>query len=169
MKIVCISDTHSQQGDLFTTGRRLKLPEGDLMIHAGDLTSQGRPAECAAALSWLGTLAVRFTHGAVVIAGNHDFLAERDPGAFAVLVPPSVIYLNDSGVCVSGVHPSHRGFTTGPSTAAPAVTSPPTGRRFQRRLTCWSPTGRCKAFMTAFPPAVSVPLRTSAALNSGRW
>ncbi|MCD0168153.1 metallophosphoesterase [Deinococcus sp. 23YEL01] len=103
MKIVCISDTHSQQGELFTTGCRLKLPEGDLLIHAGDLTSQGRPAECAAALSWLGTLAQRFTHGAVVIAGNHDFLAERDPEAFAALVPRNVTYLNDSGTEIGGL------------------------------------------------------------------
>ncbi|KAM0222191.1 hypothetical protein ACHAPQ_005268 [Fusarium lateritium] len=35
-RIVCISDTHNCQ---------VKLPKGDVLIHAGDLTNQGTHAE----------------------------------------------------------------------------------------------------------------------------
>jgi len=35
-RIVCISDTHNCQ---------VKLPKGDVLIHAGDLTNQGNHAE----------------------------------------------------------------------------------------------------------------------------
>ena len=34
MKIVCISDTHSLQ-------HRMNIPDGDLLIHAGDVSSGG--------------------------------------------------------------------------------------------------------------------------------
>jgi len=35
-RIVCISDTHN---------RAVKLPKGDVLIHAGDLTNQGSYSE----------------------------------------------------------------------------------------------------------------------------
>ena len=34
MKIVCISDTHNMH-------RRISVPSGDVLIHAGDATGQG--------------------------------------------------------------------------------------------------------------------------------
>ncbi|GKU11938.1 unnamed protein product, partial [Fusarium langsethiae] len=40
-RIVCISDTHNCQ---------VKLPKGDVLIHAGDLTNQGSHAEAEADL-----------------------------------------------------------------------------------------------------------------------
>lgn len=103
MKIVCISDTHDKQAQLFMRGSALTLPEGDLLIHAGDLTGRGRYSDCAAALNWLGELAPRFSHGVVVVAGNHDFLAEQEPETFASLVPRGVTYLNDSGAEIGGL------------------------------------------------------------------
>lgn len=103
MRIVCISDTHNLHRDLTTRGSRLSLPAGDLLIHAGDLTGQGGLAEVAAALNWLGEVRDRYALGVVFIAGNHDFLAERDPDLFRSLVPEGVTYLNDSGVELEGV------------------------------------------------------------------
>jgi predicted phosphodiesterase len=38
MKIICISDTHGQH-------QNLKLPEGDMIIHAGDVSGRGKPDE----------------------------------------------------------------------------------------------------------------------------
>lgn len=35
VRIVCISDTHTKHGDL-------NIPDGDILIHAGDFTSFGR-------------------------------------------------------------------------------------------------------------------------------
>jgi hypothetical protein len=43
-RIVCISDTHNQTP---------KLPAGDVLIHAGDLTNQGSYAELKRAVAWL--------------------------------------------------------------------------------------------------------------------
>lgn len=43
-RIVCISDTHNQTP---------KLPKGDVLIHAGDLTNQGSYSELKKTVEWL--------------------------------------------------------------------------------------------------------------------
>lgn len=43
-RIVCISDTHNQTP---------KLPAGDVLIHAGDLTNQGSLSELQKTVGWL--------------------------------------------------------------------------------------------------------------------
>ncbi len=43
-RIVCISDTHNQTP---------KLPSGDVLIHAGDMTTQGSYAELRKTVEWL--------------------------------------------------------------------------------------------------------------------
>jgi hypothetical protein len=48
VKVVCLSDTHSRRLD--------DVPEGDLLIHAGDLTKFGTPLELEAQFRWLSTL-----------------------------------------------------------------------------------------------------------------
>lgn len=69
MKIVCISDTHNQHNDL-------AVPDGDMLIHAGDFSARGTAAELEAFNGWLGTLphAVK-----IVVPGNHDLLCEDSP------------------------------------------------------------------------------------------
>jgi calcineurin-like phosphoesterase family protein len=61
LRVVCLSDTHCQIP--------ATVPDGDLLIHAGDLTQAGTPQELQAQLDWLNSLP--HTHK-VVIAGNHD-------------------------------------------------------------------------------------------------
>ncbi|RDA93505.1 hypothetical protein CP533_3966 [Ophiocordyceps camponoti-saundersi (nom. inval.)] len=61
-RIVCISDTHN-------CAASIKLPPGDVLIHAGDLTNQGSRSELSRAVSWLE--AADF-EAKIVIAGNHD-------------------------------------------------------------------------------------------------
>lgn len=48
------------------------LPEGDLLVHSGDLTNIGRPSEVKEVLEWFKLIAHGYTHGIVFIAGNHD-------------------------------------------------------------------------------------------------
>ena len=61
IRIVCISDTHTQ-----TTS---SIPDGDILIHAGDLTNIGTIPEIQAQIDWLTSL----PHPCkIVIAGNHD-------------------------------------------------------------------------------------------------
>jgi predicted phosphodiesterase len=64
--IVCISDTHTTRPD---------VPDGDVLLHAGDLTSHGSFAELQAQLDWLKTLPHKYK---VVIAGNHDLLLDQN-------------------------------------------------------------------------------------------
>lgn len=62
MKVVCISDTH---GITFPSD----LPDGDVLIHAGDLSLSGQPHEIQQTLAWLR----RFPHKyKIFIGGNHD-------------------------------------------------------------------------------------------------
>ncbi|MFN8672405.1 MAG: metallophosphatase domain-containing protein [Candidatus Sericytochromatia bacterium] len=86
-KIVCISDTHVQH-------RSLNLPEGDILIHAGDISRVGKLNEIIEFNSWLGTL--NYKHK-IIIAGNHDFIFENDYNLSKSLIT-NAIYLEDSGV-----------------------------------------------------------------------
>ena len=61
IRVVCISDTHTLEWD--------DVPDGDLLIHAGDLCNDGSVREIQAAVDWLQGLP--HPHK-VVICGNHD-------------------------------------------------------------------------------------------------
>lgn len=93
MRIVLISDTHNQHDGL-------ALPDGDILIHSGDFSGRGRVDEVQRFMDWFGRRPHRHK---VLIAGNHDFLAEKDPTAFAQMIPDNVTYLNDSGVEIEGL------------------------------------------------------------------
>lgn len=92
-KIVFISDTHGQHD-------RLVLPNGDILVHAGDFSQRGKPEEVADFLTWMSAQPFEYR---ILIAGNHDFLAETDPELFLSMLPSNVIYLNDSGCEVAGI------------------------------------------------------------------
>lgn len=64
-KVVCISDTHNKHG-------AVDLPEGDLLIHAGDFSSMGYTHEVESFLKWIKKNSRKYTFGCVFIAGNHD-------------------------------------------------------------------------------------------------
>lgn len=69
MKIVCISDTH-----FYPVTR--EIPDGDVLIHAGDLTAYGTLKQVASAGNWLARLPHPIK---LVVPGNHDLLFEKDP------------------------------------------------------------------------------------------
>ncbi|KAL3440243.1 Metallo-dependent phosphatase-like protein [Aspergillus insuetus] len=64
--IVCISDTHN------TTP---SLPDGDILIHAGDLTQSGSRRELEAQIAWLDAQPHQFK---VVVAGNHEICLDSE-------------------------------------------------------------------------------------------
>jgi len=67
LRIICISDTHNQTP---------KLPPGDILIHAGDLTKQGTARELERQIEWLesqSSFKVR-----IVVAGNHDVALDEN-------------------------------------------------------------------------------------------
>ncbi|KAG5751315.1 hypothetical protein H9Q69_003236 [Fusarium xylarioides] len=60
IRVVCISDTHDLKVD---------IPNGDILIHAGDLTDSGTVADIQKQLDWLREQPHPVK---VVVAGNHD-------------------------------------------------------------------------------------------------
>jgi predicted phosphohydrolase len=94
MRIVAISDTHSLH-------HQVRLPDGDVLLHTGDVSSHGKEAEVFEFLAWFSAQPHRHK---VFIAGNHDFYFERAPHhVIDRRIPSNVIYLNDSGVIVEGI------------------------------------------------------------------
>jgi Icc-related predicted phosphoesterase len=91
-RIVCLSDTHNRQGTF-------DVPDGDVLIHAGDLTGRGTLPEVHAAIAWLEGMPHR---DKIVISGNHDFLFERE-NALARSLMTKLTYLEDSEVTVQGL------------------------------------------------------------------
>jgi predicted phosphodiesterase len=96
MKIVAISDTHCQV-------KKITLPEGDTLIHAGDLTYRGTVEEITQELDDLEEKAQNFRN-IVVIDGNHDWLGQKNQDLMRKLCSDrKIIYLNDSFEVVDGV------------------------------------------------------------------
>ena len=67
LRLVLISDTHMQH-------RKLVMPKGDVLIHAGDFTNKGRVKDIKEFDSWLGEL--DYEHK-IVVFGNHDTETDR--------------------------------------------------------------------------------------------
>lgn len=95
MKILAIADTHNQHNNL-------KLPEADMILHAGDISKRGEEQEVLAFLDWFKNLDYRYK---IFIAGNHDFYFERTPfETIKEIIPENVIYLCDSGITIEGIN-----------------------------------------------------------------
>lgn len=65
-RIVCISDTHNQTP---------KLPPGDILIHAGDLTNQGTYSELQKTVDWIKQSNFKIK---IIVCGNHDITCDED-------------------------------------------------------------------------------------------
>lgn len=105
--VVCVSDTHNSQP---------ALPDGDVLVHAGDLTQSGTYEELCAALGWLSGQPHPVK---IVVAGNHDILLDakhdaignravsttdpsKSPEALRAALPwGDVIYLQNEGITVT--------------------------------------------------------------------
>ena len=92
MRIVCISDTHGLHG-------HVDVPDGDVLVHAGDLTNMGTLAQVAEAASFIQSLPHRHK---IVIAGNHDLSLEHQADEAEALLT-EMTYLRDSATTVDGV------------------------------------------------------------------
>lgn len=91
MKIVTISDTHSRHAEI-------AVPDGDILVHAGDITKYGKASELADFNDWLGGLPHRHK---IVIAGNHDYLFQTN-NRLARSILTNATYLEDEAVTVNG-------------------------------------------------------------------
>lgn len=72
MKIVATSDTHFPYDE-----KDGLIPDGDLLIHAGDLMYTGYPDEWLPNLTWLGNMRHKRK---IFVPGNHDFHVQNYMG-----------------------------------------------------------------------------------------
>jgi len=94
MRIVAISDTHG-----LYTHMKHPIPEGDVLVHAGDITLHGELAEVSLFSEWLAQLPHKHK---VIIAGNHDWVFQRR-ALFARDVLKGCTYLCDESTTIDGV------------------------------------------------------------------
>lgn len=97
-KIVFISDTHNHHD-------KVKLPKGDILVHAGDFSGVGHAAEIFNFFTWLNEQSLNFKH-VVFIAGNHELSFENKMlwvRKALEKLPDNVHYLEDSEIVIEGI------------------------------------------------------------------
>jgi Icc-related predicted phosphoesterase len=84
--------------------KSIHVPEGDVLIHAGDLTNVGEMRDVYDFAEWIEKLPHQFK---IVIAGNHDYCFENDNfySARAALRDAGVIFLQDDWTQLNFVKP----------------------------------------------------------------
>ena len=93
VRVICISDTHNQHEST------LPLPDGDILVHAGDITQSGTEEELERALAWLHAQPHPFK---VFIAGNHDHSLGNPTTVDRIRNDyPELIYLEDSEATIT--------------------------------------------------------------------
>jgi hypothetical protein len=109
MKIVCISDTHNQH-------EKMDLPDGDVLIHAGDWTGTGTERQVISFIRWFASQPHKHK---MLIAGNHEVSIDTDFYDYAwpafhkkklphrdikdyVLREEGITYLENSEVVIDG-------------------------------------------------------------------
>jgi len=93
IKIIVISDTHGLH-------RGLNVPDGDILIHGGDITRKGNISEVKDFNNFIGSLPHKYK---IIIAGNHDFCLENNKEE-AVRHLTNCTYLEDSGIEIEGIN-----------------------------------------------------------------
>jgi len=93
MRLVCLSDTRGLHRRIET------VPEGDVLIHAGDSLGQSTLANMEGLNDWLGMLPHRYK---LVIADNHDRAFQNTPEAARACLT-SVVYLGDDSIEIEDV------------------------------------------------------------------
>ncbi|ORZ11914.1 Metallo-dependent phosphatase-like protein, partial [Absidia repens] len=73
-RFVCMSDTHGKINFKFD------VPDGDIFIHAGDLTRYGSENEYTPTINWIKSLPHKLKF---VTAGNHDHVLDEQYGYIA--------------------------------------------------------------------------------------
>jgi len=100
MKIVFISDTHNKHNYLTSKSYDNILGSGDVIIHAGDVSSVGKSHEIKNFLDWFSN--TDFKHK-IFIAGNHDFAFEHIHDIAPEYKEKGVHYLFDSEIVIDGI------------------------------------------------------------------
>lgn len=98
LQITLLSDTHNKHNQL-----NYDLVGGDIIIHAGDISSMGHNEEIKRFVRWYDNLP--YTHK-IFIAGNHDFGFEQRESEVLNIIreeTTTVTYLKDNFVIIEGL------------------------------------------------------------------
>lgn len=100
MRIVTISDTH------LCVDKNISLPNGDILIHAGDFCNSGTIEDCVEYCHWLKSYKKQYKK-IIQIAGNHDFCAEKNEPLvreiFKEHLGDKLVYLRDQEYTHEGI------------------------------------------------------------------
>lgn len=93
-RIICLSDTHN-------CNQQIEVPDGDVLIHAGDATVRGTLSEVENFLQWFSALPHKRK---IFVAGNHDWLYETNNiYARNLTAKFNIEYLQDSFTEIEGL------------------------------------------------------------------
>src|SRR5262245_56304965 len=93
-RLVLLSDTHGHHD-------KLRVPEGDVLVHAGDFCTSGKEAQVRTFARWL---AKQPHPHKIVIAGNHDRCLEiHIPLGDELFQQAGATYLLDRAATVAGL------------------------------------------------------------------
>jgi predicted phosphodiesterase len=94
MRLVCMSDTHLRHG--------FEVPDGDVLIHAGDALLRGSRAEWNVFQNWFVSLPHEHK---IFVPGNHDFICQLKPRLVKKQMQAwaRCHVLSDSGVGIDGI------------------------------------------------------------------
>lgn len=94
LRLVLLSDTHNQLGSM-------NIPDGDILLHSGDLTMGGKQYEIEKELGIMGKLPHKHK---LFIAGNHDFLFEtHEQEARRIALNNNLLYIHEQEVVIEGI------------------------------------------------------------------
>lgn len=97
IKVVALSDTHGFHNEITEYN---EIPDGDILLIAGDLTTYGKRKELFLLDEWLGTLSHRHK---IVVAGNHDKICYLQRKEETKAMITNATYLQDESVTVEGI------------------------------------------------------------------
>jgi Icc-related predicted phosphoesterase len=93
VKAILLSDTHE-------TEALLRVPEGDILIHSGDVSLRGVREAILRFLDWFAEQPHKYK---VLVAGNHDRWFEQEPARAATeCLQRGIHYLMDRAVMLEG-------------------------------------------------------------------
>lgn len=89
LKVLCVSDTHGWDMPIE------RMPEADIMIHAGDSTFRGTVTELREFYEYLVPHKKRYKE-IIIIPGNHDFGWESDPDMYRQIFKGITVLINET-------------------------------------------------------------------------
>lgn len=92
MKVIALSDTHMQH-------EKLVVPEGDVIIHAGDMLNYGNVEELVWFSKWWNKLDFKYK---LIVPGNHDWVFQKDEQCARELLAGTEVLI-DQEVDVEGL------------------------------------------------------------------